>query len=82
MKKAKVAEKRSEYRRGEFGPGVRGKHFDAYGSGTNLVLLSPDVAEAFPTEDDVNDALRSFVRVAQRTLSATKHAGGRVKANR
>ena len=82
MKKAKVAEMRPEYCRDELGPGVRGKYLDAYRSGTNLILLSPDVAKAFPTEDAVNEALRSFVQVAQRTLPATKHAAGRVKANR
>ena len=76
MKKAKNTEMRREYCRDELGPGVRGKHLDTYRSGSNLVLLSPDVAEAFPTEDAVNDALRSIVRVARRTLTATKHASG------
>jgi len=65
MKKAKAAEMRSEYCRDELGPGVRGKHLDAYKAGTNLVLLSPDVAEVFRTEDAVNDALRSLARVAR-----------------
>jgi len=76
MKKAKTKGMRTEYRREGLGNGVRGKHLDAYRAGTNLVLLSPDVAEAFPTEDAVNEALRSIVRVAQRTLAATKHASG------
>jgi hypothetical protein len=35
---------RSEYRREDLGAGVRGKHFDAYQSGTNIALLD---AEAF-----------------------------------
>ncbi len=82
MKKAKVGEMRREYRRDELGPGVRGKYLDAYRSGTNLILLSPDVAKAFPTEDAVNEALRSLVRVAQRTASATKRAARRVPASR
>lgn len=76
MRKAKNTDMRREYRRDELGPGVRGKHLDAYKAGSNLVLLSPDVAEAFPTDAAVNDALRSIVRVARRTLAATKHAGG------
>ena len=82
MKKARVGGIRPDYRREELGPGVRGKYLDAYRSGTNLILLSPDLAEAFPTEDAVNEALRSFVRVAQRTTSATKRAARRLPAGR
>ncbi len=56
---------RPEYRREELGKGVRGKYYREYTKGTNLVLLSPDVAEAFPTADSVNEALRSLIRIAQ-----------------
>jgi hypothetical protein len=77
MKKARSLEMRAEYNRDELGPGVRGKYIDAYRSGTNLVLLSPDVARAFPTEDAVNEALRSFVRVAQRTSLGRKRTARR-----
>ena len=38
--------------------GVRGKYAKRYRSGTNLVLLEPEIAKAFPTEKAVNDALR------------------------
>ena len=38
--------------------GVRGKYVERYRAGTNLVLLDPDVAKAFPDEATVNDALR------------------------
>jgi hypothetical protein len=48
MKKAKRDELRPEYRREDLGEGVCGKYLDAYRSATNLVLLSPDVSEAFP----------------------------------
>ena len=54
MKKAKPDELRHEYRREDLGEGVRGKYLEAYRSGTNLVLLTPDVSEAFPTEEAVN----------------------------
>lgn len=40
---------------------VRGKYFDRYTEGTNLVLLAPDVAEAFPDSDAVNAALRTYL---------------------
>ncbi len=57
---------RSEYRREDLGRGVRGKYSKQYMKGTNLVLLSPDVAKAFPTPAAVNDALRSLVEIASR----------------
>lgn len=55
MKKDEMDELRPEYRREDLGPGVRGKYLEAYRAGTNLVLLSPDVAKVFPTEEAVND---------------------------
>ena len=45
--------------------GVRGKYAAAYAQGTNLVRLAPDVAEAFPTEEAVNEALRLDIRLAE-----------------
>ena len=38
--------------------GVQGKYAEQYREGTNLVPLAPDVAEAFPTPESVNEALR------------------------
>ena len=64
-KKAKDLDRdtmRPEYRREDLGTGVRGKYYKQYMSGTNLVLLSPEVAEAFPTPEAVNSALRSMMR--------------------
>jgi len=46
--------------------GVRGKSAERCKAGTNLVLLEPDVAEAFPTEADVNSALRLSMEIAER----------------
>ena len=69
MRKVKSDELRPEYRRDDLGPGVRGKYADEYHSGTNLVLLSPDVAKVFPTEKTVNEALRSLIEVAKKSAS-------------
>ncbi|HUJ71646.1 MAG TPA: hypothetical protein VLZ30_05340 [Verrucomicrobiae bacterium] len=44
---------------------VRGKYFARYRAGTNLVLLSPDVAEYFRDEKSVNTALRVLIHVAK-----------------
>ena len=61
MKKADPDDLRPEYRWRDLGSGVRGKYLESYRSGTNLVLLHPDVAKAFPTDEAVNDAFRSFM---------------------
>ena len=45
--------------------GVRGKYVACYRAGTNVVLLAPDVAQAFPTEEAVNEALRLVMRMAK-----------------
>ncbi|MFZ5448991.1 MAG: hypothetical protein ACOZFS_10190 [Thermodesulfobacteriota bacterium] len=72
MKKDKSDELRSEYRREDLTEGVRGKYFEAYQKGTNLVLLSPEVAKVFPTEELVNEALRHLIEVAQKSVGPTK----------
>ena len=65
MKKSKSDEIRPEYRREELGKGIRGKYLKAYKKGTNLVLLRPEVAAAFPTEEAVNNALSTLIEVAE-----------------
>jgi len=45
--------------------GVRGKYVSRYREGTNLVLLDPDIAAAFPDAKAVNDALRSLLEERQ-----------------
>ena len=45
---------------------VRGKYAKRYREGTNLVLLDPDVAAAFPDAKAVNDALRLLLHNKQR----------------
>jgi hypothetical protein len=55
-------ELREEYQETLLRGGVRGKYAERYKAGTNLVLLAPDVAAAFPNEQAVNEALRSLLR--------------------
>jgi hypothetical protein len=43
--------------------GARGKYAKKYRQGTNLVLLEPDVAKAFPNEKAVNEALRLVMKL-------------------
>jgi hypothetical protein len=63
-----------EYDFSQLQGGVRAKYVERYRRGTNLVLLDTDVAQAFPTQDDVNNALRLLMQIAQRQ-SANKPLG-------
>jgi hypothetical protein len=59
-------ELRPEYDFSKMVGGVRGKYVERYRAGTNLVLLDPDIAQAFPTDASVNEALRLLLQIAQR----------------
>ena len=72
MKRASGDELRREYHREDLGRGVRAKYLATYRRGTNLVLLSPDVAAAFRSDASVNEALRSLMRVARQTVGKVK----------
>lgn len=77
MRKAKTSDElRPVYRREDLGEGVRGKYFESYRKGTNLVLLSPDVAKVFPTEEAVNEALRSLIDLAQKSTGRARRSTG------
>lgn len=52
----------------DFSNGVRGKYAKQYAEGSNVVVLSPDVAKVFPNSDAVNEALRSLIAVAHQAV--------------
>ncbi len=52
--------------------GVRGKYAARLRRGSNLVLLEPEIAEAFPSDAAVNEALRGVLN----TTRAVRHTGG------
>jgi hypothetical protein len=56
---------RREYDLSKLKGGVRGKYIRRYRAGTNLVLLSPDVAAYFLDEQSVNTALLTLIRAAK-----------------
>lgn len=56
---------RPEYDLSQLKGGVRGEYLKRATAGTTLVLLEPDVAEAFPGAKTVNQALRALAKVAQ-----------------
>jgi hypothetical protein len=55
-------ELRAEYELSTPKGAVRGKYLERFRAGTNLALLAPDVRAAFPTDDSVNQALRSLMQ--------------------
>ena len=59
---------RPEYDLAKLKGGVRGKYAKRFQQGTNLILLSPDIAKYFPDEQAVNAALRSLVSIAKAEL--------------
>jgi hypothetical protein len=74
MKTVKHEEIRKEYKREDLGKGIRGKYFENYEKGSNLVLLNPDVAAVFPDDASVNEALRSLMKIARQSASLTKRS--------
>ncbi len=65
-KSESVDDLRPEYDLRQLLPGgVRGKYAERYRAGTNLVLLDPDVAEAFPDAEAVNGALRLVLQLTK-----------------
>ncbi len=54
--------------------GVQGKYADRFQEGTNLVLLDSDVAEAFPNDEAVNEALRLVIKLTKLPKSEKKSA--------
>lgn len=59
-----VDELRPEYDLSQLKGGVHGKYYKRAIAGTNLVLIEPDLAKAFPDTDSVNRALRTLLDAA------------------
>ena len=73
-------ELRAEYKRSDFPQGlVRGKYTKRLRDSSNIVVLRPEVAQAFPNEDSVNNALLSLIEIARKTARATGRANGSPK---
>ena len=83
MKKAKrkaTDDLRPEYDRSDFGALTRGKYAARIAKTTNVVILEPEVAKAFPNDKAVNDALRGLLEVAATTARlTTRHSPAQTK---
>jgi hypothetical protein len=69
-------ELRPEYKRSDFGTLVRGKYAARVSEASNIVVLEPQVARAFPNDRAVNQALRGLLRdrkgSARSTIRSTR----------
>ena len=81
MKKSKTSDElRPEYKRTDFPGGlVRGKYAKRLKKSSNIVVLNPEVAQAFPNEEAVNDALLSLIDIARKTTRSTRRTTRSVK---
>ena len=75
---------RGEYDFASMKGGVRGKYVARLRKGSNLVLLEPDIAAAFPSDSAVNEALRGVLHTTRAAhgkggKSRTKRRGAKVK---
>lgn len=64
---AKDENMRKEY---DFTHAVRGKYADRFPKDVVMVTLAPDVAEAFPDAEAVNQALRVLLKAARKAAPA------------
>jgi hypothetical protein len=73
MKKGKETDKdelRPAYNRSDFPGGlVRGKYAKQLKESSNVIVLRPEVAKAFPNGEAVNNALLSLIDIAQKTTT-------------
>ena len=70
---------RREYKRSDFGTLARGKYAHRIAETTNVVVLDPEVAKAFPNDRAVNKALRGLMRdgiSAPRSARRRKRSAG------
>jgi hypothetical protein len=61
---------------------MRGKYAKRLREGSNIVVIKPEVAAAFPNEEAVNNALQSLIAVAKATSNLTNRPNVRAKKSR
>jgi len=67
----------------DYSTAVRGKYYRRLlKEGANVVVLDPDVAEAFRDSAAVNEALRSLLRMSEATRRLTARSSGRPRVRR
>ena len=49
--------------------GVRGKYAKRFKEGSNVVVIDPDLSDAFPNSEAVNEALRDYLASQEQTAT-------------
>lgn len=76
-------EMRAEYTRSDFKKLERGKFYEKVVASSNVVVLEPRVAKAFPNSASVNQVLSSLLELAQKSSRpAPRSTRPRAKAAR
>ncbi len=59
----------SEYPAELIGSGIRGKYAKRFKEGSNVVVIDPDLSDAFPNSEAVNEALRDYLAYQDRAAT-------------
>jgi hypothetical protein len=81
MKKArnsKGGEMRAEYKRSDFKKLERGKFYQRVIAGSNVVVLDPKVAKAFPSSAIVNKTLKDLLELARKSSRLKPRPRGKI----
>ena len=49
--------------------GIRGKYASRFNKGSNVVVIDPDLSDAFPNSEAVNEALRAYLAGQERAAT-------------
>ncbi len=82
MKKATELDPLAPRPKLDFSKGVRGKYFKRAQQGTNIALIAPDLLDAFPDSESVNEALRSLKKIATRSAKPAQRQRKAASATR
>lgn len=66
-------ELREEYDLSQLPIMPKGRYAPERRMGSNIVVLEPDLAQAFPSDEAVNEALRLILQATQITVKARPH---------
>ncbi len=83
MKKSRISrggEMRAEYKHSDFKKLERGKFYQRVIAGSNVVVLNPKIAKAFPTSDIVNKTLADLLELANKTSRLRTRRRGKSSA--
>jgi hypothetical protein len=68
MKKTRTKREPQMRKEYDFGRGVRGKYYKRFMEGSNVAVIDAELAKIFPDSKSVNQALRSLVTIARKSM--------------